>query len=230
MSMKENEVQKWILILFGVVLLLFLSRILFRFVWVLLLAGVLIGLYFGVRALVKRYRKKQFEKTTEGQIHQRIAYCQEQVQQNDAEIEDIKGSIRELEKTLTQDAELAPQNKAETNRLIEAFRAELQLRKTKLSFFNTCELKLRQMLHNFGYTKELDAQKAKLKKLQEKHYDDLAQMEELKSDVEMDVLYLDTIERLSQRIMESTNPTDAEQVRLELETMTKDLNDFDREL
>lgn len=230
MSKQANDGQKWIFILLGVFLLLFLSRILFRLVWVFLLIGLAIVLYLGIMVLVKRYRNKKFQKTAEGQIHTRIFYCQDQKQKNEAEIQDIKQSLLELEKKMANSSKIAPQNEEETKRLIEAFYEELKLRKTKLSFFQACEIKLETMLNNFKYSKELEAQKEKLRKLQENHFEDLAQMEELKSDVEMDVLYLDTIERLSQRIMDSTNSNDAEQVRIELETMTKDLKDFDREL
>lgn len=227
MSKQGNDGQKWIFILLGILVLLFLSRILFRLVWLLLLIGVGVGLYFGIMALVKRYRNKQFQKTTEGQILQRIQYCQEQIEKNKAEMTDIQASIADLETKLTSDPELVPQNRDETKRLLNAFKAELKLRATKQSFFETSALKLEQILKNYGYSKELDAQKEKLRKLQENHYEELAQMEELKSSVEMDVLYLDTIERLSERIMESTTHTDAEQVRQELETMTRNLKDFD---
>ena len=230
MSKQEKDGQKWIFILLAIVLLLFLSRILFRLVWVLLLIGLGVGLYFGIMALVKRYQNKQFQKTTEGQIIQRIKYCKEQIEKSKAEMVEIKGSIAELEKNLAQEKDIVAQNREETNRLLEAFQSELKLRSTKQSFFETSVRKLKQILKNYGYSKELDEQKEKLRKLQENHYEDLAQMEELKSDVEMDILYLDTIERLSQRILESTNHNDAEQVRLELEEMTRDLNDFDREL
>lgn len=230
MSKQENDGQRWIFILLGIVLLLFLSRFLFRLVWLLLLIGVAIGLYFGVMALVKRYHSKKFLKTTEGQIVQRIKYCQNQIEKNRAEMQEIKGSIADLDKKLALEKDLGTQNRDETTRLLEAFRSELKLRATKQSFFETSVKKLEQILKNYGYSKELDVQKEKLRKLQENHYEDLAQLEELKSDVEMDILYLDTIERLSQRIIESTNHTDAEQVRLELETMTRDLKDFDREL
>lgn len=229
MSKQEIDGQKWIFIFLGVFLLLFLSRVLFRFIWVLLLAGLAFGIYFGIKALMRRYRDKQFQKTTEGQIHARLLYCREQIQRNKEESQEVEQSIQDLEEKLNQNIELNPQSKDETNRLIEAFESELKLRKTKIAFFQTCEFKLQQMLNNFGYTKSLDAQKEKLRKLQENHFEDLAQMEELKSGVEMDVLYLDTIEKLSQRITESTNTNDAEQVRMELETMTNDLEDFDRD-
>lgn len=229
MSKQANDGQKLIFILLAVFLLLFLSRFLFRFVWVFLVALVGIALYFGIRMLVKKYRDKKYLKTSEGQIHSRILFCQDQIAKNLKEKQEIQQSIAELKKQI-EDRDIAPPNKEETLRLIEAFQAELKLRGTKLSFFQACEVKLKQMLSNQGLSKKLDAQKRKLKKLQENHFEDLAEMEELKSNVEMDVLYLDTIERLSQRIQDSTNSKDAEQVRVELETMTKDLKDFDRNL
>ncbi|MDX1666171.1 MAG: hypothetical protein R3350_03030, partial [Saprospiraceae bacterium] len=60
----------------------------------------------------------------------------------------------------------------------------------------------------------------------EDNYEELAELEELKADVESDVFYLDTIERLSLRMLESNSLDDARGLKLELEEMTKELDEL----
>ncbi|MCB0583635.1 MAG: hypothetical protein KDD10_30425, partial [Phaeodactylibacter sp.] len=98
-----------------------------------------------------------------------------------------------------------------------------KLRQSKISFFETALHKLEVLQHNRLLTQSISDKELELKRLKEGHYEDLANMEELRSDVEMETLYLDTIDELSLKLNSSTSLENAESLRKELEEMTREL-------
>lgn len=225
---RREDVIRWVLVLTVVFILLIRLFPAFRFVLGSLILISLAGLagWFTWYLLVKRKEEKAFERTTEGQITRRLAYCREQMRRNQQELEDIENNIRELETKLDAHPAIAPQNRKETQELIKAFSSEKKLREARIAFFQTCEGKLETLLHNQQLARELADKKKKLKQLRENHFEELADLEELRSNVEMDVLYLDTIEQLSDRMRQSNTVDDAILLSRELEKMTRELEEL----
>ena len=199
----------------------------FRFLGPFLIAVLILGLLFGgyqlIRILQKKRQRHLFDQTSEGKIVNRIAYCKQEIDQIIVEVDEIKGNMRDLENRIGKSKKVEESVLADSRKLLEAFDAELQLRRTKMSFFESCIAKLETLLQKIRLAKEVSEKKERLRQLQEEHFEELASLEELKTEVEMDVLYLDTIENLSRRIQESSNVDDALLIQRQLEEMTNDL-------
>ncbi|MBK7872287.1 MAG: hypothetical protein IPJ74_17240 [Saprospiraceae bacterium] len=228
MEEQHSKNQWWLyVLLFGGFLILsmrFLVALRFLIIPMIAVGGVGVAGYFLWKYFRNQQKRKVYLKSVEGAIATRLAQCEQQIASNQAQIEDIQNSVAELNKKRNSAQDLSPNILKETENLINSFRSELKLRESKLAFFEACHRKLEQMLRHHELTKELEVKKEQLKSLQEHHYEDLAKMEELKANVEMEVLHLDTIENLSRRIVESTSYNDAERLRAELNEMTESLD------
>lgn len=229
MGMNRNEKLLWIGILVIVISFVFLRF--FPFLRLILIAGLLVGAavltVLGTITYFKKRRKEQaYRRSTEGQVRSRIDYCLQQIEKNKAELEQIKQDIRELERDLDAGIEIAPEHKQEGETLIEAFRSELKLRETKLGFFRACVQKLEVLIHNHSIARQIVNKKKALEQLKENHYEELAAMEELRTQVEMDTHYLNTIRDLSTQMFLSQTVDDALLLKLELEKMTREMRDI----
>lgn len=220
----------YLLFLSGFVLLSFRFAINYRFLWIVLLAATVIAMfvYFFVShrkpkvARPTRYPRGSVEAT----IQARLNECETQIGQNTKEIAEIEENIVDLEQKLRVSKDLPLHLQDEIEQLIESFRSQLKLRQSKLAFFETCKTKLEQLLHQQELAQTLELKKQRLKTLQEQNYKDMAKMEELRSHVEYDTLYLDTIENLSRKLKTSNTYTDVERLRTELDQMTQSLGKF----
>ena len=215
----------------ALVILFFLLFRLFFFARFLLLISLLllaVGLatYSLVNWLSRNRQSKAYGKTIEGQIESRLQQCNDALHKNAGEMDSIQKNIRELENQNQQPEAISPQNRNETERLLSGFKSEMKLRESKVTFYQTCIQKLTRILHNHRLAKQLLEKENNLKKLQEEHYEDLARMEELKYDVEMDLTYLDTIENLSNELHLSNNYQDAQRLNKELNEMTRGLSEL----
>lgn len=229
MGLNKNEKLLWFGVV-GIVATFFLMRFFpfLRFVLIALLLLVTLG--FSIMGLITFIKKKQkerdFKRTTVGQVRSRIEYCRSQIQKNKDELEQIRQDIRELERDLDAGIEIAPQHKREGESLIEGFRSEFKLRQTKIGFFEACVQKLEVLLHNHNIARQLVEKKKALEQLKENHYEELAAMEELRTQVEMDTHYLNTIRELSTQMFLSQTVDDALLLKLELEKMTSELDNI----
>ncbi|MEZ5043707.1 MAG: hypothetical protein R2828_27670 [Saprospiraceae bacterium] len=226
MGANRNERLFWIGLV-GIVLAFMLLRFFPFFRLVLMALLFLAMLVFLILSLTNSYQKrkedKAFKRSTIGQVKIRIDYCGSQIEKNKGELEQIKRDIQELERNLDAGIEIAPQHKKEGASLIEAFRSELQLRETKISFFETCVRKLEILLHNHTIAQQITEKKKALEQLKENHYEELAAMEALRTQVEMDTHYLNTIRELSSQMFLSQTVDDALLLKVELEKMTSEL-------
>lgn len=212
-----------LIFLLFVFLLRFMGR-LFPFVLgTMLVLGIGAGAFFLWSFLQKRRRKKARCTTVEGMSEERIEFCREQIRKNEEEAEQIRKSIRELKAQASSGEGLATKAREDAIRLIRAFESELRLRQSKISFFETALQKLEALQRNRRLSQSISDKELELKRLKEGHYEDLASMEELRSDVEMETLYLDTIDQLSLRLNSSTSLENVESLREELEEMTRRL-------
>lgn len=160
--------------------------------------------------------EKAFQDSPEGKTRQKITYCEQQLAKNRQELQDIEKHIQELEaKTV-----LDENNRKNQETLLKGFKEEWQLRTAKEKFFQTCIQKLNTFLHNQETARELAAKKEQLRALQSDHYEELARLEHLRSDLEIDILVLDEIDTLSLKTFESTSLRDVEDLLKELENMT----------
>ncbi len=229
MGMNRNEKFLW----FGI-LTIVLSFVLLRFfpflrlilIAVLLLGAATLTILGTINFFKKRKKEQLYKRSTEGQVRSRIDYCLQQIEKNKSELEQIRQDIRELERDLDSGIEIAPQHKQEGESLIQAFHSELKLRETKLGFFRACVQKLEVLIHNHNIARQIVDKKKALEQLKESHYEELAAMEELRTQVEMDTHYLNTIRELSTQMFLSQTVDDALLLKVELETMTRELRDI----
>ncbi|GJM32890.1 MAG: hypothetical protein DHS20C18_18910 [Saprospiraceae bacterium] len=224
-----RDSSKLLGIVIGLLSLFLLLRLLplMKFLWLPITIVVFLFLVWWVyRYWQLRKARQLFDKTTEGQIRKRLKYSQIQLQRNQEAIKEIEVNLKDLEEKLANDRDLIPKNQAESERIVAGFRSELKLRYTRTAFFQTCIRKLNRLLKNHEWSRQLAEKQKELKALRENNYEELAQMEELRSEVEMDVLYLDTIEQLSRRMEATTSFDDADHLRRELEKMTQELDEL----
>ena len=224
----QNNTDNWIIraaliFLLFVFLLRFMGR-LFPFILGMLLVLAIGGGAFFLWGYVQKRRQARARRTTvEGMSEERIDFCREQIRKNQEEAGQIRNSIKELKAQMATGEGLANKTREDAIRLIKEFESELKLRQSKVSFFETALQKLQALQRNRLLTQSISDKELELKRLKEGHYEDLANMEELRSDVEMETLYLDTIDELSLRLNSSNSLENAESLRLELEAMTREL-------
>ena len=182
--------------------------------------GAVFFIYSGIQ---KRKAEKYRTETNDGRMIAYVEECEEQINQNIKEVEKISKDITELKASLNTQFEIAPERKIESEKLIRDFENEVKLREAKIEFFKTCKEKLNTLIYNQKLSKTLAAKKEALEKLKEQHFEDIAPMEALASDIEHDKMYLESIEDLKFRIESSKSADSALELRSELIQMTKEL-------
>ncbi len=232
MSEKTPPERRLLYLLLGIVLFFLLIRIppLFALMRSVLPVLVVAGLiYLGYRLLQygrAQARRRAYERTTQGRIHRKLEQFRKSLQDNEAEMQEIRANIQELEQKVASTTGISDNYRRESGVLLAAFRSEHKLRQEKARFYESGVRKLQSLLNNLQLAEEIETKKERLRELRENHYEELARLEEMKSDLELDTTYLDTIEELSTRLLESRNVDDAEHLRLELEEMTRELDEL----
>lgn len=226
-STKQNTTQLLFFVLVGFLALLLLRFLGRFFVFILILAAIGFLAYLVYQFIQERFRQKSFAESVEGHIQEKLNYCQQQIGKLEQERKTIRQNIQELQVKLNPDYSIAAKTQQETHRLIQAFEKEFQLRSTKIRFYELCIKKLKSLLHNYHLTQELEHKQQELKRLQENHYEDIATLEELKANIEFDRTYLETIDHLSSRMLNSSSLEEAQFMQLELESMTRELEEGD---
>jgi hypothetical protein len=198
-----------------------------RFFILILLIAAAIGFagYFAWNFLERLKQQRRKKASIEGLIQEKLVYCTTQIVKNEEEAEDIKESLRELRNELKVAEELNKNKASEVKRLIAGFESELKLRYAKIDFFKAAARKLKKIEQTKLLDESLSEKEEELKQLKEGHYDDLADMEALRSDVEMETLYLDTIESLSLKLNSTTSLESVKVLHKELEEMTRGLDE-----
>jgi len=219
-----NSILTFIAVMLGG---LFLLGLLYRPLLLVLLFVIVLLAILGVFYLISEKLKKETDDVVDvnivKSIKDQLKLCRTELEKNEKETNEIKLNIEDLEKSLDQEVSLNEANRKETKRLLSSFYKELDLRKTKVEFYETCKSKLETLLYNFKYAETLRAKEAKLAELQEDHYVDIAKMESLRSDLSYNKRYLETIESLSLKMLESNSLDAARRLQLELKEITKEL-------
>ncbi len=224
--MKQNN-QNWYLLAFLVVIFLFVA-IRFRplFYIVIIIGGVAIALgflYFIFKFLWKLRIKNLREQSLEGSLERQFEQSREQILKNKNEIIEIQKAIDDLEHSLDNKLELLEKNRKKSKKILAGFYKELELRKAKIDFYETCQTKLDTLQYNHNFSKELTSKQKKLNEFQEDHFNDITDMESFKKDLEYNKYFMETIETLSLRMLESNSLDSAQQLQLELKEITKEL-------
>ncbi len=221
--------RRIILIALAVVLVMLLMRIpvLARYmVYLAALAGLgllIYGLINWWRLRRIRQAEAAFRRTREGRLAEKVEECDLLMDRNRQEMEEIHRSIDDLEDKLGL-AGMSAKQRQESEEILQAFRSELDLRRTKARFFERCREKLQALRRHILLERELESKKDVLRRLRENHFEDLAQYEGIKSELELNTFYLETIDELSSRMVASTTVDDARHLQLELEEMTRELD------
>ncbi|MEM8524930.1 MAG: hypothetical protein AAGG68_09815 [Bacteroidota bacterium] len=215
---------------FGLIGIFLLVRVMPYLIRPLLLILAVTGIVVLVFYLVQQWKLKNRgvdpRDKMESGIHEKLDCCKKQIATIKKERAEIESNISSLATKLQSALELTPQTQRESERLIQEFQNELDLRNTKLQFYESCTLKLRSLHHNFQLSKEINEKQQTLKRLRESNEEDIANFEELKTALEFEQTYLNTIDELSLKMLDSNSLQDAKALQLELETITKELRDL----
>lgn len=229
MESRNPSGSRIVFIVFFVMAALFASRFLMAFGRMfLLLAGAALlgyGVYVALGYLKERKERKRFESSPEGVIESRMEYCAREIGKNREAITEIGKSISGLEEKLRRAGQAGEENKQHTRTLIREFETERELREAKIHFLETCLRKLQVIQHNFELSKALALKKAELQAMREQNFEEIAGLEELRSDIEYHRTYLETIDELSSRMIGSQSLETVKALRKELEEMTRSLDE-----
>ena len=182
------------------------------------------GAYLLVTYLEARREKKRYQSSPEGIIESRVDHCLQEIAKNRKAMEDIRKNISELEEKLRMATQAGEESKQHTRKLILDFQSELDLREAKIHFLELCIRKLQIILHNFELSKAFARKKAELQVLREQNLEEIANLEELRSEIEYDRTYLETIDNLSMRLMGTQSLETVHSLRKELDEMTRSLD------
>lgn len=229
--MQQNTVFLQVIrvVLIGVLSLLALRMALVnRFVFLALVVGV--GLFFGIRYLIGRrenlLRERKFGKTMSGEVANRRKQVREEIATIREQIQEIDDNIHELREELHQGRDLPESTKKKTRRMIAAFENQRDLRAGKRDFFQLADEKLATLERNHRLIGTLAEKEEKLRALRESNQDTIADLEAFKENMRYDQSFLDTIDRLSSRILDVDSASDASVLREELTRMTRELKDL----
>lgn len=196
-----------------------------RFLWSVLLILVVVGTiaYSLWYWLMLRRQQSRHALTVMGRIEERLRVCRENIDEQEKAVERIQAEIDTLERRVERGRALNPRTAADLRELIAGFQRELRLRDAKLTFFRTCEDQLETLLYNHQVARELEQKRRELEELREQRYDDVATAEQFRWDIDTENEYLDTLSELSRRAAYSQEVDDTERLRLELEQLSKHL-------
>ena len=178
--------------------------------------------YFSKGKASPKMRKAK-KGSIEYKIQQQMEFCRSEISRIDKEVEYIHENIRDIDSKVRVDIDIHENSQRESNRLREEFLNELKLRERKLEFYRICRDKLSTLLYNHQLSEDLQIKQANLEKLKEEHFEDIAKMEAMKTEFQLDQDVLKTMQSLSSKISSSKSLDSVEELRLELIQLTKEL-------
>jgi len=225
-SSNFSPIQMFLMFVGILILGIIFRRLGFLLFIALVVIVFLVSMYFFIKYFRALRKNKKFEESVQGSIAQNLKLCKEQIKKNEKEMIGINKSIIELKSKMEDKNQINEKTMNEGDILIRGFERELDLRKAKLDFYQICQEKLVKIELNQKLVEDIATKREKLKKLQEEHFDDLAEMEQLRSDMEYNKSFLETINNLSMRMAESTSLSTAQELHNELKLITKELRDL----
>lgn len=224
--MNKTANRRWLII--GIIVFVALMLTPFRIILLRSLPFIAVGAllyWFGIQ-IWEYIQEQRFLNSIEGSIQQKLDECHTQIEAIKAEKAEIEQDIKELQTKIDNTQDIATSTWKESLRLINEFKQELDLRNTKLRFYQTCIQKLNSLLQNHQFAKEVNKKQESLKQLREKNQDDIADLEAFKNNLELEKNYLETLDDLSFRMLGSTSLQDAKAVQKELDNINRELRDL----
>ncbi len=223
----DRDNQNWYIIAALAVAFLLIALLFRRLLYILLILGgfmIVIGLAFFLLKFLWNFGKKEdIDYSVEASLDRQFAQSKEQINKNKNDLKEIQKAIDDLESSLDNKLELLEKNREKSKRILAGFYKELELRKAKIEFYQICQTKLETLNYNHNISLELASKQKKLSELQEDHFDDIANMETFKTDLEYNKHFMETIETLSLRMLQSNSLDSAQQLQLELKEITKEI-------
>ena len=225
--MKNKGALQLILVIIGSVFAFVLLRFPFPAnmialsILVLLLAG-----YYYYNEYLEAKAKRAYDNSLVGQMNEKRLDCQLKISQLQKEIKLIQGNIDDLQEKLSTNPQASQEAIKETNKLMNGFQEEKKLRQSKISFYELALNKFNQIIKNHQLTEDLKLKREKLEALMENNIEEVADMEGVKSFLDYEKTYIETIDELSLKMLESRSVANAEVLKLELVEMTKELREL----
>lgn len=211
----------------GIAVLLLLGLVFRPIFFIVLIIAVVLTFFLTSYWIITNFRSASQEKKREngvdGIIDRQLKLCGAELKKNRGEIREINQNIKELESSLDRSDELILENRKGRKRILAGFYRELELRKSKIEFYDVCKGKLDTLLYNHQFSKKLEEKQNRLNELREEHHEDLAIMESLRTELEYNKHYLETIEVLSLKMLESNTLDTAQSLHEELKEITREL-------
>ncbi len=221
-KLNSNLLIILVLILVGLISIRFLP-FLVRLLPYALILGLLTYTFVIFSDYFFNRQEEKYDDKADSVIKEKLNYCLEAIKKVHQERTTVAQEIEELKEKLNTALEIPQVTRAELERLVKEFNHELDLRNTKIAFYETCIQKLQALLHNHQLAQTLKHKQQKLKQLQEKNQEAIADFEALKTSVAFEQSYIATIDELSAKMLESRSLQDAKAVQLELEHITQEL-------
>ena len=225
--MKNKSALQLILVIIGSVFAFVLLRFPFPanmialFILIVALAG-----YYYYNEYLDNKAKTMYENSLIGQMNEKRLDCQLKISQFQKEIKLIQGNIDDLQEKLNANPQASPEAVTETKKLMTGFQEEKKLRQSKISFYELALNKFNQIIKNHHFTEDLKLKREKLEALMENNIEEVADMEGVKSFLDYEKTYIETIDELSLKMLESRSVANAEVLKLELVEMTKELREL----
>lgn len=215
--MEKREIRL-LYIIIGIILLFLLFRfmIVFRVLLFVLLAAAVLG--GGIYWLLRLWRKNTFDENVTSAIEERISdtlsIFREELTDNKQAIRDIKINIAELEAEQNKyEDQMATQNWRDLQELLDGFNKELQLRKARNPFYEQSINRLQQLESNHRLSKNLKDKRALLQNYNQSNNRNDISIDKIRDELDKEVLYLDSIDELSQRIKKAKAVEEAEKIK-----------------
>ncbi|MEM1327440.1 MAG: sortase B protein-sorting domain-containing protein [Bacteroidota bacterium] len=220
----SNNIFLYIILFLIAAFFLVRAPFLLRFFILFIFLGAVF--YFLRQLLLDRQKQKAKNNTIAPHIETKLQHCRTELNRVKTEKTEIENSIDALEQQLRQTDTVSPSMRVDSERLIKSYQQELAMRYTKIAFYETCIEKLNALLHNLKLSETIADKQERLKQLQEKNEEDIVSFEELKTAIDFEQNYLNGINDLSAKMLESRSLQDAQAIQSELEALTRELRDL----
>jgi len=218
-STKKGGYGIWLLVA-AAVAAFFMIRMGRAISFALLIAVVSGAIGYFLFRLIRDYRhRKAFLQSATGKLETRVHFCKEQIGSFKNEIKNIETSIGDLQTEMNQPLELNRDTWTNTSKLLDSFKKEKRLREAKINFYESCVVKLQTLQHNRRLTEKLSEKISELKQLREQHYEELADMEAMKTEIAYEEGFFQSFDELSLRLLKTESLSDTEVLQKELDKM-----------
>ncbi|MEM9836557.1 MAG: hypothetical protein AAF828_08650 [Bacteroidota bacterium] len=218
--MKEEEYYNHWIKLFVLFIISLLCLRIFPALWGAVGVGVVLLLLFVIAFLlfkgIRSTTQTQADSPFSEQIKQRIQQCQRKRDAFRTEAETIRQSYTELQRELEQAKSATPTAQKKGQQLLKELAEEQALRLSKAQFFDSSIAQLEGMLSQHRLHETLLAKEAQLDRLREKNFEDVADMENVRYQLEQDRIRLETVTDLTHRAATSPSLNQTELLRAEL--------------